>query len=130
MLSLRISVSRATAFPVPSLVKAVFVGHDREITLDNQHQAVDSLSVTIQPIPYPTSSPHNKSISLHFRDKDFVQDSIQGFTQVQVGAVSHSSLIHHSCNTVIEGHSVCQARFALGGGMWAVIKHLSVFHVP
>ncbi|KAK4815602.1 hypothetical protein QYF61_004817 [Mycteria americana] len=36
------------------------------------HRAVDhnSLSATIQPIPYPPSSPSVKSMSLNFRDKD------------------------------------------------------------
>ncbi|KAK4811059.1 hypothetical protein QYF61_016345, partial [Mycteria americana] len=40
------------------------------------HRAVDrnSLSVTIQPIPYPLSGPLVESMSLNFRDKDVVMD--------------------------------------------------------
>jgi len=42
------------------------------------HRAIDcnSLSATIQPIPYPLSGPPFKSVSLQFRDKDVVQDSV------------------------------------------------------
>ncbi|CAM9177511.1 unnamed protein product, partial [Bubo scandiacus] len=51
------------------------------------HQAaVDSnaLRVTVQPIPYPPSGPSIKSMSLQFRDKDVMQDSVKCFAQVQV----------------------------------------------
>ena len=44
----------------------------------------NSLSVTIQPIPCPPSGPSVKSMSLQFRDKDVVRDSVKCFTQVQV----------------------------------------------
>ncbi|KAK4826741.1 hypothetical protein QYF61_010994 [Mycteria americana] len=56
------------------------------------HRAVDhnSLSVTIQPIPYPPSGPPIKSMSLHFREKDvvdalkpFILQSVIAPTQVQ-----------------------------------------------
>ncbi|KAK4831337.1 hypothetical protein QYF61_017468 [Mycteria americana] len=49
------------------------------------HRAVDrnSLSVTMQPISYPPSSPSIKSMSLQFRDKDVVQDSVKCFAQIQ-----------------------------------------------
>ncbi|KAK4828488.1 hypothetical protein QYF61_026759 [Mycteria americana] len=42
------------------------------------HQVVDrnSLSVTIQPIPYPLSGPSIKFISLQFRDKDVMLDGV------------------------------------------------------
>ncbi|KAK4832903.1 hypothetical protein QYF61_026546 [Mycteria americana] len=50
------------------------------------HRAIDcnSLSATIQPIPYPPSSPSIKSMSLQFRDKDVVWDSVKCFAQVQL----------------------------------------------
>ncbi|KAK4828658.1 hypothetical protein QYF61_000376 [Mycteria americana] len=50
------------------------------------HQAVDcnSLSATIQPIPYPPSGPSIKSTSLQFRDKDVMQGSVKCFAQVQL----------------------------------------------
>ncbi|KAK4813670.1 hypothetical protein QYF61_017637, partial [Mycteria americana] len=49
------------------------------------HGAVDrySLSAPIQPIPYPLSGPSVKSMSLQFRDKGVVQDSVKCFAQVQ-----------------------------------------------
>ncbi|KAK4823457.1 hypothetical protein QYF61_002293 [Mycteria americana] len=49
------------------------------------HRAVDhnSLSATIQPIPYPPSGPSIRSISLQFRDKDVMRDSVKCFAQVQ-----------------------------------------------
>ncbi|GAB0197840.1 hypothetical protein GRJ2_002249400 [Grus japonensis] len=49
------------------------------------HRAVDcnSLSVTVQPIPYPPSGLSVKSMSLQFRDKDVVWDSVKCFAQVQ-----------------------------------------------
>ncbi|KAK4813083.1 hypothetical protein QYF61_007585 [Mycteria americana] len=49
------------------------------------HRAVDrnSLSVTIQPIPYPPSGPPIKSMCLHLRDKGVVRDGIKRFVQVQ-----------------------------------------------
>ncbi|KAK4830146.1 hypothetical protein QYF61_008634, partial [Mycteria americana] len=43
----------------------------------------NSLSATIQPIPYTSSGPSVKSMSLQFRDKDVVWDSIKCFAQVQ-----------------------------------------------
>ncbi|KAK4823520.1 hypothetical protein QYF61_003029 [Mycteria americana] len=49
------------------------------------HQAIDRnyLSETIQPIPYPSSGPSVKSMSLQFRDKDGMRDSVKCFAQVQ-----------------------------------------------
>ncbi|KAK4818782.1 hypothetical protein QYF61_019128, partial [Mycteria americana] len=49
------------------------------------HQAIDrnSLSVAIQPIPYPPSGPSITSMSLQFRDRDVVLDSVKSFAQVQ-----------------------------------------------
>ncbi|KAK4831140.1 hypothetical protein QYF61_015443 [Mycteria americana] len=44
----------------------------------------NTLSVTIQPIPYPPSGPSLKSMPLQCRDKDVVQDSVKCFAQVQV----------------------------------------------
>ncbi|CAM9935932.1 unnamed protein product, partial [Bubo scandiacus] len=49
---------------------------------------------TIQPIPYAPSGLSIKSMSLQFRDKDVMQDSIKCFAQVQVDDISCSSLIH------------------------------------
>ncbi|KAK4822239.1 hypothetical protein QYF61_011880 [Mycteria americana] len=42
-----------------------------------------TLSATIQPIPYPQSGPSVKSMSLQFRDKDVVRDSVKCFAQVK-----------------------------------------------
>ena len=59
------------------------------------HQAVycDFVCATIQSIPYPPSGASIRSMSLHFRDKDVVQDSVKCFAQVQVDDVSCSSLL-------------------------------------
>ncbi|KAK4832092.1 hypothetical protein QYF61_020707 [Mycteria americana] len=50
------------------------------------HRAVDhnSLSATIQPMPYPPSGLSVKSMSLQFRDKDVMWDSVKCFAQVRV----------------------------------------------
>ena len=59
-------------------------------------------------------------MSLRFRDKDVVQDSIKCFAQVQVDDISCSSLIHQHRNPVIKGHQICQAGFALSEALFAV----------
>ncbi|KAK4825444.1 hypothetical protein QYF61_027474 [Mycteria americana] len=57
-----------------------------------EHQTIDctSLSVTIQPIPYPPSGPSVKSTSLQFRDNDVMQDSIKCCAQAQAKAADSS----------------------------------------
>ncbi|GAB0205260.1 hypothetical protein GRJ2_002991600 [Grus japonensis] len=74
------------------------------------YQAVDgnSLSATIQPFPYPLSGLSIKSMSLQFRDKDVMRDSVKCLAQVQVDDVCHSSLIHQCCNLMVESHRICQ----------------------
>ena len=52
----------------------------------------------------------------------------QTLSEVQVDDLSRSSLIHQRCNSVAEGHQICQARFALSEPMLAVTNHL-IFHV-
>ncbi|KAK4813652.1 hypothetical protein QYF61_014951 [Mycteria americana] len=90
------------------------------------HQAVDhnSLSASIQPVPHPPSGPSVKSMSLQFRDKDVMQDSVKCFAQVQADDISCSSLIHQRCNAVVEGHQICQAQFALSE-VWQGLQKLS-----
>ncbi|GAB0206720.1 mitochondrial enolase superfamily member 1 [Grus japonensis] len=75
------------------------------------HGAVDrnSLSATIQLIPYPPSGPPIESMSLQFRDKDVLRDSVKCLVQVQVDDIGCPSLIHQRCNPIREGHQVCQA---------------------
>ena len=60
------------------------------------HWAVghSSLSATIQPNPYPPNGPSIKSMSLQFRDKDVMWDSVKWFAQVQIDDDSCSSFIH------------------------------------
>ncbi|KAK4827563.1 hypothetical protein QYF61_019187 [Mycteria americana] len=67
------------------------------------YRAVDrnSLSVTIQPIPYPPSGPSVKSTSLQFRDKDVVWDSVRCFAQVQ--SVGTSPDCHNFSNMMDSG---------------------------
>jgi len=48
-------------------------------------------------------------MSLQFRDKDVVQDSVKHFAQIQVNYISCSSLIHQLSNPLIEGHQIYQA---------------------
>ena len=79
------------------------------------HWVVDrkSLSMTILPVPYLPSGLSIQSMSLQFRDKDVVRDSVKCFAQVQVDDDSYSSLIHQCCNPIIEGHHIFQARLSL-----------------
>ena len=69
-------------------------------------------------------------MSLQFRDKDVVWDSVKCFAQVQVDDVSCSSLIHHCYNSVAGGYQICEAQFALSEAMLADTNHLLIFHVP
>ena len=69
-------------------------------------------------------------MSLQFRDKDVMQDSVKCFAQIQVDDVSCSSLIHHHCKPVLEGHQTCQAQFALSEATLAVNNHLLIFNMP
>ncbi|KAK4816062.1 hypothetical protein QYF61_011070 [Mycteria americana] len=64
----------------------------RHLSLLNGHQAIDcnSLSATIQPIPYPLSGPSIKSMFLQFRDKDVLWDSVKCYTQVQQHRLSET----------------------------------------
>ncbi|GAB0189266.1 mitochondrial enolase superfamily member 1 [Grus japonensis] len=101
-----------------------------DVYLDIEPLTATLLSATIQPIPYAPSGPSIKSMSLQFRDKDVIQDSIKCFTRVQVDDISCSALIYQQCNAIIEGHHVCQARFALSEAMLAVTNRLLIFHVP
>ncbi|NXW36374.1 CFA99 protein, partial [Phaetusa simplex] len=50
-----------------------------EVTVDR-----NSLRAAIQPVPYPLSSPSIKSMSLQFRDKNVVRESVKCFAQVQI----------------------------------------------
>jgi len=80
------------------------------------HRAFDcnSLSVSIEPVPYPTSGPSVKSTSFQFRDKDIMRDSVECLAQVQVDNVSCPLFVYYCCNPIIEGYQDGQARFALG----------------
>ena len=69
-------------------------------------------------------------MSLQFRDKGVMWDSVRCFAQVQAGDISCSSLIHQCCNPIVEGHQICQAPFALSEALLAVTSHLLIFHVP
>lgn len=64
-------------------------------------------------------------MSLQYRDKDVVWDSVTCFAQVQADEASHSSLIHYLCNSVTEGHRICQALFAFSEAC-----HKSPLHFP
>ena len=59
-------------------------------------QAFDrnSLNATIEPVPYPLSRPSISFVSLQFRGKDVMWDSVIRFAQVQVDDISCSPLIH------------------------------------
>ena len=87
------------------------------------------LSATIQPIPYPLSGPSIQSMSLQLREKDVTRVSVKWFGQIQVDAISCSSLILWLCNPSVEGHHIFQAQFALSEAMLAVINQLLIFHV-
>jgi len=46
-------------------------------------------------------------MSLQFRDRDVVWDSVTCFAQVQVDNVICSSLTHQRCNPIVENLQVC-----------------------
>lgn len=68
-------------------------------------------------------------MSLHFSDKDVVQDSDKCFAQVQLDDASCSPIIHQFCNPVVGGHQICQARFFLSNTKLAVLLVIPVFEV-
>ena len=68
-------------------------------------------------------------MSLQCRDKDVVWDSVKWFAQVQVDDISCSFLIHQHGDHIVEGHQICQARFALSEAMLAITSHL-ILRVP
>ena len=65
-------------------------------------------------------------MSLQFKDKYVVRDNVKCFAQIQVDDISYSSLTHQCCNPVVEGHQICQARFACSEAMLAVTNHFFV----
>ncbi|KAJ7405211.1 hypothetical protein BTVI_69704 [Pitangus sulphuratus] len=81
-------------------------------------------------IPSPARGPPIKSMSLQFRDKDVMQDSAKCFVQVQGDDISYFNIIHQCCNPALEGHQICQTKFALSEAILAVANDLLIFHVP
>lgn len=87
----------------------------------------NSLAVTIQPIPYPLSSPAFKSICLHFREKDVVLGARQ--RPCTSPCSWHELPFIHCCHrSVTEGHQTGHAPAALGEAMLAVSDHLHFSH--
>jgi len=58
-----------------------------------------------------------------------MRDSVKCFAQAQVDDTSYSSLAHQHSNTMIEGHQICQALFALSEALLAATSHLLIFYV-
>lgn len=73
------------------------------------HQAIDhnSFSETMQTILYALTGPPINLMSLHFRDKNVMQDSVKYLAQVQVEDISCSSPIHHHCKPATEDSQIC-----------------------
>lgn len=92
------------------------------------HLVIDSssLRVAIHPIPYPQSASSVKCVSLQFRGKNVMLDTVKCFAQVQGDDTSCSSLIHQHCNPII-GHQIYQAPFAHKKAMLAVTNHHLIF---
>ncbi|KAK4808881.1 hypothetical protein QYF61_007996 [Mycteria americana] len=76
------------------------------------HRAIDhnSLSATIQPIPYPPSGPSVKSTSLQFRDKDVVRDSIKCFAQIQLPMTPRIEGMLAYCSSAFEDFDLLEER--------------------
>lgn len=68
---------------------------------------IASLSVTIQPIPYPLDGLSVKSLSFQFRNR-ILSGIVICFAQFQVDDVSSSSLIQQYLIPIREGHKLCQ----------------------
>ncbi|KAJ7400492.1 hypothetical protein BTVI_105039 [Pitangus sulphuratus] len=51
-----------------------------------------TLDAAVQLLSYPSNGPHIKSISLQFREKDVVVDSVKGFTEAQINDICCPSL--------------------------------------
>lgn len=84
-----------------------------ECKLSLGHAALNhnSLSATIQPVPYPASDPCVKYTTVQLRDKDVLWDSVKCFAGVQVDDICCSSLINQALNpsqkvATFVGHSL------------------------
>ena len=55
---------------------------------------------------------------------------VKGLTEVQIDDISGSFLVHRCSYTIIKGHWVGQAGFALGEAMLVLPYQLPAFHVP
>jgi len=77
--------------------------HTHVLRSPSGHHRIDynSLSVTIQPIPYPASAPSSTSIFLQFGNHGVVRDYVKHFAQVQVDDISCSSFAHRCCNSIV-----------------------------
>ena len=69
-------------------------------------------------------------MSFQFRDKAVMRDSVKCFAPAQIEYISCSSLIHQHSNPVIEGHQICQSRFAPNEAVSPVTNQLLIFQVP
>ena len=56
-------------------------------------------------------------------------DHVKGLTEVQVDDIGWSSLSNLCSHSIIVGHWIGQAQFALGEAVVAVPHHLLVLHV-
>jgi len=52
------------------------------------------LDLTLQPVLHPSNSPPIKSVSFQFGEKDVVGYHAKGLTEVKIGDISGSSLVH------------------------------------
>ena len=76
------------------------------------HLDVETLTATIQPIPYPLNSPPFKSRYFQFRDKNMMWDHIKSLAEVQEDDICFS-LVHCCCHFIMKGQQTGHAQAAL-----------------
>ena len=69
-------------------------------------------------------------MSSQFLQQNAMEDSIKGYTKVQVDNIHSLSLIHYAGHVVVGGDQVCQAGPAFHNPMLAGPDPLVVLHMP
>ena len=91
-----------------------------------RHQAVDHhpLDLILQSILRLLNCLPTKFIYFQFGEKDVVAYRVEGLTEVEIGDISDSSLVHWCSDTTMKGNQAGQA------GSVLLLYHLPAFHVP
>ena len=72
----------------------------------------------------------SKSISFQFGGKGVVADHVKGLTEVWIGDIRGSSLVHQHSYAIIEGHILVMQDLLLAKGYLVVLLEALLLHPP